>query len=160
VIFKKMTHYFGSLAKLTIGILGLSFKADTDDVRESPSITLVLDLIAEGVNVRIYDPIAMENAKKNLPSTSLLTWCQNEMDVAEDANALALMTEWKQFRFLDFPAILSKMKGRAFFDGRNQYNAQEMTKYGFDYFSIGKMPSYAEECLNSHLNTEVMCEPY
>lgn len=149
VLGTKIAEYFGSQGGLqgkTIGILGLSFKPDTDDIREAPSLTLIHQLLTSGAVVRLYDPVAMDNAKKHLSqSAELITWCESEVDVADGADAIALVTEWKQFRFLDFAMMLSKMKGRAFFDGRNQYNPSEMVKHGWDYFGIGQPKALAYE---------------
>ena len=137
---RKMAAYFeyeGGLSLKTVGILGLSFKPGTDDVRESSALDLVAQLLQAGAKVRLYDPAAMANAKKNLPDHPDITWCIDEIEASEGADALVLMTEWKQFRILDFSLIQQKMKGRAFFDGRNQYPPLEMSKKGFDYFCIG-----------------------
>lgn len=142
---KKIEHYFaphnGLLGK-TIGILGLAFKPDTDDMREAPSLVLIDQLLSRGSHVRLYDPVSMENAKKIIGKAAQITWCTDEVDVATGADALALVTEWKQFRLLDFSSILPLMKGRAFFDGRNQYCPRDMAKIGFDYFSIGQKPVF------------------
>jgi|688.fasta_scaffold07306_10 UDPglucose 6-dehydrogenase len=146
VLGKKLNAYFqsrGGLSHKTIGILGLSFKPDTDDMREASSLVLIKDLLAENCFLRLFDPVAMENAKKMIAQSPNITWCQNELETAEEAHALVLVTEWKQFRFLDFDALLAKMKGNAFFDGRNQYNPLDMIKHGFDYISIGQGPIYA-----------------
>lgn len=146
VIKRKLVEYFNGeecLAEKTIAILGLSFKPDTDDIRESSSLTLIKELLKQNVRVRVYDPAAMENSKKILGNSPLIVWCQDEIEVAEGADALVLMTEWKQFRFLDYPLLLSKMKGNAFFDGRNQHNPLDRVKDGFDYISIGKAPYLA-----------------
>lgn len=144
---KKIFDYFsakGGLADKTIGILGLSFKPDTDDMREAPSLTLIRQLIEGGASLRVFDPVAMENAKKILPRNFPLTWCQNETETAVGADAIALVTEWKQFRLLDFFSLLEKMKGNAFFDGRNQYDPLEMRQKGFEYFSIGRPSSLTD----------------
>jgi len=141
---QKIEHYFtphGSLLGKTIGILGLSFKPDTDDMREAPSLVLIDQLLSRGAHLRLFDPVAMDNARKIIGGATQITWCQNEVDVATGTDALALVTEWKQFRLLDFSSILAVMKGRAFFDGRNQYCPREMAKIGFDYFSIGQKPA-------------------
>ncbi len=145
ILSKKIKTYFSSFDRLdrslegkTIGLLGLSFKPDTDDMREAASLTLIDDLLQAGCQLRVYDPIAMENAKKYLGSTLFITWCTDELEVAWQADALVLVTEWRQFRYLNFSAILANMRGRAFFDGRNQYSAQEMTAQGFDYINIGQ----------------------
>lgn len=146
ILGKKVTHYFasrGGLKSKTIGILGLAFKPDTDDMREAPSLTLIHELIKAGAVVQLFDPIAMENAKKLLPVSPQIKWCSDEADAAMGADALVLVTEWKQFRFLDFNVLLGNMKGKGFFDGRNQYSPREMARKGFDYISIGQSPAYA-----------------
>lgn len=140
VLGNKIASYFKSeegIANKTIAILGLSFKPDTDDMREAPSLTLINRLLNCNAHLRLFDPVAMENAKKIIPDNPNITWCTDEMHAAENADALVLVTEWKQFRFLDFNAILENMKGNAFFDGRNQYNPIEMHMKGFNYFGIG-----------------------
>lgn len=147
VLGQKVRNYFSekgeSLSGKTIGILGLSFKPDTDDMREAPSLVLIQELLEANASVRLYDPVAMENAKRAIIPNVKITWCMDEQEVAKGADALVLVTEWKQFRFLDFETLLSLMKGRAFFDGRNQYQAKEMAKKGFDYFGIGSQGCYS-----------------
>ncbi|MCE5295039.1 MAG: UDP-glucose/GDP-mannose dehydrogenase family protein [Chlamydiales bacterium] len=140
----KIAQYFepfGGLEDKTIGILGLAFKPDTDDMREAPSLVVINELLALGASVRLFDPVSMENAKSLLEPSDKITWCENELETATGAHALALITEWKQFRLLDFPTLLSRMQARAFFDGRNQYAPKEMTAHGFDYISIGQSPA-------------------
>lgn len=147
----KIIHYFadkGGLAGKTIAILGLSFKPDTDDMREAASLNLIHQLITHQAHVRLFDPVAMENAKKLLPDISQITWCQDELHASENADAIALVTEWKQFRFLDFSKLIPRMKGRAFFDGRNQYSPQEMAKKGLDYICFG-IPSVCPKSLEA-----------
>lgn len=134
---EKIEQYFssrGGLKGKTIALWGLSFKPETDDLREAPSLTLIEQLLQKGAHVRAFDPVAMDKAKLFLKG---ITFAQNEMEAAEGADAIALLTEWKQFRLLDFTPILTVMKGRAFFDGRNQYKASEMEANGFDYFPVG-----------------------
>lgn len=140
VLSKKMARYFakrGGLKGKTIAVWGLSFKPDTDDMREAPSLTFIEELIKQGVNLRLFDPIAMPNARKILEGLPNLAWCTDEFDAAQGADAIALMTEWKQFRLVDFKPIREKMRGAAFFDGRNQYKPLDMKHKGFDYISIG-----------------------
>ncbi len=137
---KQMAGYFslrGGLSGKTIAIWGLSFKPDTDDMREAPSLTVIDLLLKQGAHVRLFDPVAMDNAKKILGEHPEIVWCKSESDAAAGTHAIALITEWKQFRLVDFSAVVKAMKGLALFDGRNQYRPEEMKKFGFDYISIG-----------------------
>lgn len=139
VLGKKIANYFslrGGLKGKTVAIWGLSFKPDTDDMREAPSLLLIEELLEQGVHLRLFDPIAMPNAKRII-SSSHVSWCKDAQDAAKGADAIALLTEWKQFRSVDFDPICKEMKGKVLFDGRNQYQPQEMKKRGFDYISIG-----------------------
>ncbi|MGA8164551.1 MAG: UDP-glucose/GDP-mannose dehydrogenase family protein [Waddliaceae bacterium] len=148
ILGEKILHYFGeedTLEQRTIAIFGLSFKPDTDDMREAPSLVTIRQLLEAGAHLRLFDPVAMEKAKKLVPQHPRITWCDDEYHAAQSSDAIALVTEWKQFRFLDFSSLLEKMKGNAFFDGRNQYNPREMTLYGFNYISIGQRPYYAKK---------------
>lgn len=148
---KMIDNFFGNaLANKHFCILGLSFKPDTDDMREAPALVLIQELLEQGASVRLYDPVAMKNAKSLLPDHSGITWCTNEYEAATECDAVVLVTEWKQFRFLNFIDLLEKMRGNTFFDGRNQYNPQDMTKLGFDYICIGAKPYYA-----THANEEL-----
>jgi UDPglucose 6-dehydrogenase len=151
---KKILSYFGEkhgLKNTTIAILGLSFKPDTDDMREASSLVLINQLLDTEANLRLYDPVAMENAKKLVPSTTKIHWAENELDAATGADAIVLITEWKQFRFLDFPELKKVMTGNAFFDARNQYNPSDINTEGFDYISLGRKPAYANQPENATL---------
>lgn len=148
VMSQKISSYFeekGGLSDKTIAILGLSFKPDTDDMREAPALTLIAELLHAGATLKLFDPVATSKAQDILPEDPHLVWCSSEIESATDADAVVLMTEWKQFRFLDFHELLSKMKGNAFFDGRNQYRPEDMMSKGFDYMSIGRNPVYAHD---------------
>ncbi len=137
---EKIAHYFSELGGLkgkTIAIWGLSFKPDTDDIREAPSLVLIEQLKQAGAKLRLYDPVAMPAAKLAIKDQTNIFWCADEYEAALEADAIALVTEWKQLRVVDFELLLSKMRGMAFFDGRNQYKAHEMLERGFDYFGIG-----------------------
>lgn len=150
LLVEKIRSYFlskGGLKNRLIAIWGLSFKPGTDDVREAPSLVLIQALLREGAHLRLYDPVAMDCAKKLIPHHPHITWCNDPLDAASGVEAIALVTEWKQFRFLDFPTLLNHMKGNAFFDFRNLYSPLEMSQLGFDYFCIGKKPAYAASLL-------------
>ena len=122
----------------TIAIWGLAFKPDTDDMRDAPSLTIIRELVAAGAKVQVFDPVAMENAKVLLKDFSKnITFCQNEQEAAHQADAIALLTEWKQFRLINFDPILKTLNKKVLFDGRNQYKAEEMVEKGFKYFGIG-----------------------
>jgi UDPglucose 6-dehydrogenase len=140
ILGEKLLHYFGcrgGVQNKTIAIWGLSFKPDTDDMREAPSLVFIEDMLQAGAKLRLYDPIAMPNARQILKDHPNIIWCKDELDAARDADAIALITEWKQFRLVDFRSIQIQMKGNAFFDGRNQYKPHDMKKRGFDYIAIG-----------------------
>lgn len=157
ILTKKIEAYFdsqGGIADKTFAILGLAFKPDTDDIREAPSLTLIQQLLAAGAKVRLFDPAAMSNAKAALPPSQNIAWCADELQAADGADALVLVTEWKQFRFMDFNMILPKMKGRVLFDGRNQYHPHDIVNKGIDYISIGMAPIYANQPKVLHSNKE------
>jgi UDPglucose 6-dehydrogenase len=137
----KIVGYFGSRGGIQgkkIAVLGLAFKPDTDDMREAPSVVLIRDLIDAGACVRLFDPVAMDNAKKVVPPSPGITWCDTALSAASGADAIAIATEWSQFRDLDMKRLLEKMNGTAFFDGRNLFSPDQMTCKGFDYVSIGR----------------------
>jgi UDPglucose 6-dehydrogenase len=135
----------GGIYDKTIAILGLAFKPDTDDMREAPSLVLIDELLKRGASLRLYDPVAMENTKKILPSSSRILFCESEEEALTGAHAVALVTEWQQFKTLDYKNLIQKMKGNAFFDGRNQFSPEEMGGFGFTYISVGRKPFQAEK---------------
>jgi UDPglucose 6-dehydrogenase len=140
VLGKKITAYFkpkGGLKDKTIAIWGLSFKPDTDDIREAPALELIRTLLEQGAQIRIYDPVALPHARALFKGEKQITLCSDEYDAARGADAIALVTEWKQFRFVNFDTLLPNMPGRALFDGRNQYKPAEIRARGIDYFGIG-----------------------
>lgn len=142
VLSLKILHYFGERAKPTLAIWGLAFKPETDDMREAPSLTLIETLFHRGYTLRLFDPIAMESAKKALDAMEVtgprIIWCSSEHDAATGSDGIALVTEWKQFRQVDFEELKKEMEGRVVFDGRNQYRLEDLAKHGFDYISIGR----------------------
>jgi len=140
VLAKSIKDYFsqrGGLEGKTIALWGLAFKPDTDDMREAPSLILIKQLQLEGIKLRLYDPVSMENAKKMIKDHTNITWCSSEFDAAQGADAVALLTEWKQFRLVNLSSLIKNMNQPVFFDGRNQYKSHIMRKEGFDYIGIG-----------------------
>ncbi len=119
----------------TIGILGLAFKPNTDDMRFAPSIYIINELQKEGAKIKAYDPEAMERAKKILKDVG---YCNNPYDAAKNSDALVIITEWNEFRELDLKKIKQLMRHNLIVDGRNIYNTEEMKKHGFNYISIGR----------------------
>ena len=125
----------GSARGKTVAVLGLTFKPNTDDMREAPSIPLITALHDMGATVRAYDPAGMEQAKKLLPG---VTYCENPYACAKGADALVIVTEWEEFRALDFEQLKAAMARPVIVDLRNIYRAEEMTKHGFVYSSVGR----------------------
>ena len=137
ILFKKVVSYFGkNLKNKKIAIWGLSFKPETDDMREAPSIPLINSLIEAGAEVNAYDPQAIEEAKFYLKGLDV-KYFDNKYNALENADALILVTEWKEFRSPDFKRILKLMNTNVFIDGRNQFNYYQMKEQGFNYSQIG-----------------------
>jgi len=136
VIFNKIYKYFnGNLAGKTIALWGLSFKPQTDDMREAPSLVIVRNLIAAGAKVNAYDPVAMEEAKHHFGET--ISYFEDQHEALIDADCLAILTEWPEFKFPNFKIVSKLLNFPAVFDGRNIYDKDEMKRNGFDYFCIG-----------------------
>ncbi|MEG6509859.1 UDP-glucose/GDP-mannose dehydrogenase family protein [Methyloligella sp. 2.7D] len=125
----------GSVRDLTVGILGVAFKPNTDDMRDAPSLTLIPMLQERGAKVKAYDPEAMENAKGLLPDVA---WCASALDVAEEADVLVVVTEWNEFRALQLPTLKAKMRGDVLVDLRNVFSPAQAKQAGFTYSSIGR----------------------
>jgi UDPglucose 6-dehydrogenase len=125
----------GDLRGKVIGLLGLSFKPNTDDMRDAPSITIAQNLQAEGAIIRAYDPVAMEVAKPLMPGVDMMP---DPYTLAQDADALVVMTEWNEFKQLDRPRLRDLMHHPVLYDGRNIYEPEEMVKYGFVYRGVGR----------------------
>ena len=130
-----MEDALGGLAGKTIGVLGLAFKPNTDDMREAKSIEIITELLARGAELKAYDPQSMENARKALPQIKL---CANAYEVAEGADALVLVTEWREFKLLNMEKIRDAMRDPVLFDGRNFYNPEKKARLGFTYFGVGR----------------------
>lgn len=137
VLFDKLLKYYdGNLAGKRIALLGLAFKPNTDDMREAPALVLIDLLLKAGCTVLAYDPVAMEESYRRIGNK--ITYCNDVYETLQDADALLLVTEWTEFRVLDFNKVKSLMNKPVIFDGRNIYDAHEMRSHQIDYFSIGK----------------------
>ena len=130
----------GPLNGKTLGVLGLAFKNNTDDMKGAPSLSILSELASLGANFRVYDPKAMQNADKLFKSrnVSAVKYCINEYDASLEVDALILMTEWNQFRSLNLETIRNAMSGNYFFDLRNIYVKESMIQKGFQYYSVGR----------------------
>jgi len=140
VITQKIANRFGEdLTGFTFGIWGLAYKPGTDDMREAPAIDVIKELLIRGAQVKAYDPKAMGQAKTHyLKGLQNVSYAVSKYAVLKDADALVLLTEWKEFRSPDFDEMKTQLKSPVIFDGRNQYIAYDMKNKGFEYYRIGK----------------------
>jgi UDPglucose 6-dehydrogenase len=137
-------HYQGDLSGKTVALWGLSFKPRTDDMREAPSRVLMEALWDAGVSVRAYDPEAMEETRRIYPEQKGLELCDNAYDALEGADALAIVTEWQEFRSPDFELIRDRLNEPVIFDGRNLYEPDVLRALGLKYYAIGRGDKVAE----------------
>ena len=147
-----LAHFGGSVAGRTIALWGLAFKPNTDDMREAPSRVLMEALWQAGARVRAYDPVAMGEARRlyaerlGAPAeggSAPLTLCAHAAETLDGADALAIVTEWQEFRSPDFDLLKEKLAAPVVFDGRNLYDPALMARRGFTYFAIGRGASVA-----------------
>ncbi len=142
LIVTKLSSILGSLRGCTIGILGLAFKPNTDDMREAPSVDIIRWVTSQGAVVRVYDPVAMQTGHDALEREGIrmesVTCCDNAYEVAEEADALVMVTEWNEFKSLNMLQIRSNMRRPVLIDGRNIYEAAEMNRLGFIYRGMGR----------------------
>ena len=137
VLFEKISTYFNhNLKGLKIAVWGLAFKPNTDDIREAPALYVIDALLNAGAHISVFDPEAMDNIKKIYGDK--LSYTDNAYAAAKDANALAIITEWSEFRNPDFERLASLMADKIIFDGRNVYELEQMAETGFHYESIGR----------------------
>jgi UDPglucose 6-dehydrogenase len=142
---ERAPHFVGMIEKAlaplddkTIAVLGLAFKPNTDDMRDAKSIEVITRLLDLGATVRAYDPVAMDNARRALPPRVI--YCDSPYAAAADADGVALVTEWNEFKFLDLERLRSVMRRPVVFDGRNLWEPERMRRLGFEYHSIGRKP--------------------
>ena len=132
---ERIKQSMGDLKGKTIAVLGLSFKPNTDDIRDAPSVPIIKTLLKEGAKIRAYDPVSMEEAEKILPE---IKYCKDPYNTLKGADALIIMTEWNQFRNLELDKIKALLNSPFFFDLRNIYDPQKMREKGFQYYSVGR----------------------
>ena len=135
IAFKTRELLGGSLSGKTVALLGLAFKQNTDDIRESPSLTVARLLLNQGAIVKAYDPVAMPNASRELPAIAM---CENPYAAAQGSDALLLLTPWNEFKQLDMRRVRQSMKQPKIIDGRNMYNPDELKSLGFTYRGVGR----------------------
>ncbi|HUP34275.1 MAG TPA: UDP-glucose/GDP-mannose dehydrogenase family protein [Candidatus Limnocylindria bacterium] len=136
-----MRKAMGGLEDKTIAVLGLAFKPNTDDMREAKSLEVVRLLHAAGIQVRAYDPVAMDNAKALMPEG--VVFCESAYEAAAGADGVALLTEWNEFKYLNLDRLRGLLRQRLIFDARNLYEPERMRRLGFEYYSIGRKPVLA-----------------
>ena len=137
IIPEKITKFFGvDLSNKTFAIWGLAFKPGTDDMREAPSITVIEDLLEKGAKVKAFDPVASAEAKKIFQSS--VEYCKTPSSAVEGADALIILTEWKEFRSPDFNLLKKSLRSSSIFDGRNLYDPEYLKSFGINYFPIGR----------------------
>ncbi len=134
---EKIVKHYGSVKNRTIAVLGLAFKPDTDDMRDAPSIGIITSLLDKGAKVRAYDPVAMENAKRTLPKS--VQFAKDPYEAAKEADAVAIVTEWNEFRQIDLVRLAKGMRHLVLFDGRNIYEPASVRSLGFMYYGVGRM---------------------
>jgi UDPglucose 6-dehydrogenase len=142
VFFNKVRAALWTLRGKRLAALGLAFKGDTDDVRESPAIDVIRKLLEAGTVVTVYDPAAMERAKSVLPPSENLHYANSAYEAAQDADAVLILTDWKEFAHLDLVRLNQAVRFPIVIDGRNLYKPQQMLDHGFTYVSVGRPASY------------------
>jgi UDPglucose 6-dehydrogenase len=121
-----------------MALWGLSFKPQTDDMREAPALRIIEELLHAGVKIRAYDPVALEEARRRLGEN--IEFCGDKYEALIDADGLIVVTEWPEFRVLNYKVLIKLMREKVIFDGRNIYEPEELLEYGFTYYSIGRRP--------------------
>jgi UDPglucose 6-dehydrogenase len=141
VVIQRLQEKLRILKGRTIGLLGLAFKPDTDDLRDAPSLWIAERLLSMGARVRVYDPVAMQACQAQQPDLKI-RYCESAQDVAQDADALVLVTEWREFRNLDLKALAASMATPVLVDGRNVFLPGDAVAAGMDYVGIGRSPRF------------------
>jgi len=142
VFFNKVRSALWTLRGKRLAALGLAFKGDTDDIRDSPAIAIIKQLLQSGAAVTAYDPAAMERAKEVLPPAANMKYADDPYQAAKDADALLILTDWKEFAAIDLARLNRELRFPIVIDGRNLYKPQEMQSHGFTYVSVGRQARY------------------
>jgi UDPglucose 6-dehydrogenase len=142
IFFNKVLSALWTLRGKRLAALGLAFKGDTDDIRESPAIDLIKRLLEAGASVTAYDPAAMERAKTKLPPSARMSYASDLYEAANDVDAVMILTDWKEFASIDLVRLNRAVRFPIIIDGRNLYRPQEMLEHGFTYVSVGRPASY------------------
>jgi len=142
IFFNKVLSALWTLPGKRLAALGLAFKGNTDDIRESPAIEIIRRLLEAGATVTAYDPAAMERAKAVLPPSGKLRYAAGVYEAAKDADAVLILTDWKEFAQIDLVRLNDAVRFPIVIDGRNLYKPQDMLDHGFTYVSVGRPASY------------------
>ena len=142
IFFNKVRSALWTLRGKRLAALGLAFKADTDDIRESPAIEVIRKLLDAGASVTAYDPAAMERTREVLPESSKMSYASDAYEAAKDADAVLILTEWREFAELDLTRLDQALKYPIVIDGRNLYTQKGMEEHGFTYVSMGRPATY------------------
>lgn len=148
VLVDRLEQLLGGLEGKTVGLLGLAFKPGTDDIRDAPSLTIARTLLERAARVKVYDPVAMPNVRAEYPTLALI-YAASELDLAKDCHAVVLVTEWDQFRQLDFHKLRAVMAGTLFVDGRNALDPLMISQAGLNYVGVGR-PSCRDQSWLRH----------
>jgi UDPglucose 6-dehydrogenase len=154
MVVDRLLEMLDDLNGTTVGLLGLSFKPNTDDMRDAPAIDIAESLQAQGARVRAYDPVAMSVAEPLLPGVEM---AENPYSMAEGCDALVVVTEWNEFKHLDLDCIRNSMEQAVLFDGRNIYEPEKLRDLGFKYRAFGR--GYNGHTLEAHFAGEAIAEP-
>jgi UDPglucose 6-dehydrogenase len=145
IFFNKVRSALWTLRGKKIAALGLAFKGDTDDIRDSPALEVINRLIAAGVTIKAFDPAAMERTASVMPPSENLSYAKSAYDAAEGADALLILTDWAEFAHLDLPELQKALKFPIIIDGRNLYRPEYMLEQGFTYVSVGRPAAYTAQ---------------
>ena len=160
LVVSKLTNMLGSLRGTTIGILGLAFKPNTDDMREAPAVDIIHWVTSQGATVRVYDPVATKTGREALERENVnlndVAFCKTPYEVAENVDALVIVTDWNEFKSLNMQKIRGSMRRPILIDGRNVYEPSEMNRYGFIYRGMGRATTPAPSVLSAEDTTSQM----